>query len=257
MADFDSVGFIGGGRVTRCLLEGWQRGGAIPKNVKVSDPSGEVVERLEAGFGVSRAAENAEAARSDLVVLAVHPPVAGDVLAEIAGSVSAAALVLSLVPKVPAAKIAADLGTARVVRMIPNAPAAIGKGYNPVAYGEGVDEATREDLQRLFAPWGACPEVPEDTLEAYAMVSGMGPTYLWFQFQTLRELAVSFGLAPAAADEAVRAMVHGAVDCLLDGGASDEVIDMIPIRPLKEDEETITDAYRMRLTALYEKLAIR
>ena len=257
MTGFDSVGFIGGGRVTRFLLEGWKRADSLPGKVVVSDPAAGVVERLEADFGVSRAADNQEAARCALVVLAVHPPVAAGVLGEIAEAVSADTVVLSLVPTVPAAKISADLGTARVLRMIPNAPAAIGKGYNPVAYAPAVDEATRQDLQVLFAPWGDCPEVPENTLEAYAMVSAMGPTYLWFQLQTLRELAVSFGLAREAADEAIRATVHGAVDCLLEAGDPEQVMDMIPIRPLKEDEEAIANAYRTRLTALYRKLTIR
>jgi hypothetical protein len=35
----------------------------------------------------------------------------------------------------------------------------------------------------------------------------------------------------------------------------EEVIDLIPVRPLQNDEETIASAYRTRLTAIYQKLS--
>ena len=35
MAKIDSVAFIGGGRVTRILLEGWQHSGRVPNRVVV------------------------------------------------------------------------------------------------------------------------------------------------------------------------------------------------------------------------------
>jgi hypothetical protein len=39
--------------------------------------------------------------------------------------------------------------------------------------------------------------VPEEALEAYAILAAMGPTCFWFQWQTMRELAAAFGLVPA------------------------------------------------------------
>jgi hypothetical protein len=55
----------------------------------------------------------------------------------------------------------------------------------------------------------------------------MGPTYFWFQWQTLREIAESFGLAPAEADRALRAMLDGAVRTFFDAGlAAEQVLDL-------------------------------
>ena len=72
----ESVGFIGGGRVARILVGGWQRAGRLPAKILVCDPGPEALERLERSFGsvVTVAAEPAPASRQDLVVLAVHPP---------------------------------------------------------------------------------------------------------------------------------------------------------------------------------------
>ena len=99
---------------------------------------------------------------------------------------------------------------------------------------------------------GDQPEVAEESLEAYALVTAMGPTYFWYQVQTLRELAVSFGLEQEAADEGVRRMLDGAVRCLLAKGPSS--MDLIPVRPLEELEPTVTSAFETKLTGMFEKL---
>lgn len=255
MKTFKTIGFIGGGRVTRFLLEGWKRAGKMPHEVRVADCNTEFLIAWKRDFPSVAAVSTAEAAACDLVVLAVHPPVMKDVLAAIKTHVSANATVLSLAPKFTVAVIAGALGVARVARLIPNAPSAIGQGFNPVAYAPQVDAETKDALADLFAPWGEAPEVPERNLEAYAMISAMGPTYMWFQWQTLRELARNFGLDAAAADQAILKMVKGAAECLLAGGRDQaEVMDMIPVKPLKDDEASITEAYRAKLTGLYEKI---
>jgi pyrroline-5-carboxylate reductase len=43
---FRSIGFIGGGRVTRILLGGWKLGQALPQVVRVSDPGANSLEKL-------------------------------------------------------------------------------------------------------------------------------------------------------------------------------------------------------------------
>lgn len=50
-------------------------------------------------------------------------------------------------------------------------------------------------------------------------------------------------------------MVKGAVKTLFDSGLSpDEVMNLVPVKPLAEDEEAIRSAYRANLTVLYAKL---
>jgi pyrroline-5-carboxylate reductase len=97
--------------------------------------------------------------------------------------------------------------------------------------------------------------VPEEHLEAYAVLTAMGPTYLWFQLQQLRELGRSFGLPAAEVDGGLAAMATGAVRTLFTSGLSaEEVMDLVPVRPLRDDEEAIRTAYRGRLTGTYQKL---
>lgn len=252
-----SIGFIGGGRITRIFLEGWKRAGQLPSQVVVSDCNPETLAKLKARFtSVETSALSAAAAAQDIVFLAVHPPVMADVAAGIKASLKPDALVVSLAPKFTAAKLGALLGGfTRITRVIPNAPSLIGAGFNPMSFGTGLTENDRMALTALLAPLGDCPEVPEEKLEGYAVLSAMGPTYLWFQLQALREVAAGCGLSEAEIAPALKRMVCGSTRTLLESGLTPaEVLDLIPVKPLAEMEAQVVEMYRTRLPAVYQKI---
>jgi len=146
-------------------------------------------------------------------------------------------------------------GFDRIVRMIPNAPSIMNEGYNPVCFSPALNEHERNDILHLLRIWGESPEVNEEKLEAYAILSAMGPTYFWFQLQTLRSLGGSFGLTQKETDRALYEMIQGAAKTLFKSGLSyDEVVNLIPVKPLGEEEQSIRQIYETRLTGLYQKL---
>lgn len=258
---FQSVGFVGGGRVARILLGGWRRSDSLPGEVVVFDPDTKALDflRLSVGSEITTTGDAAQASSAGLVVLAVHPPNFEAALEAIRPGLRRNAIVLSLAPKIAMSRMAETLGGfSRLARMIPNAPSIVGAGYNPIAFSETLGEAERREILSLFEPLGECPRVEEETLEAYAVVSAMGPTYLSFQLATLRDLGVEFGLAPEAAARATARMAAGAVATLFDSDLNEaEAMDLIPVRPLAAHEEGIADAYRSVLPALYDKLAVK
>lgn len=254
---FECVGFIGGGRVTRFLLEGWQQAGMLPPEILVCETDPAVLEKLAVDFKGVRGCDLHRASQAPLVVLALHPPDLKSVLAELQGHVPSSVVVLSLAPKITVPVIQAALGVGQVVRMIPNAPSSVGRGYNPCYCSPEIDSETLKELAPFFSAWGEFPPVSEGDLEAYAIVSAMGPTYMWFQWQELRELAVNFGLDQSAADEALKATLVGSAELLLAGNRKPgQVMDMIPVKPLNQDEDAFRSAYSVRLKALYEKLRV-
>jgi pyrroline-5-carboxylate reductase len=253
MSKIHSVAFIGGGRVARILVEGWRRAGVLPSRILVVEPDQMALGLLQELAPEVAEARPGEISSCDLVFLALHPPAMQAAMKSLASELAPDAVVVTLAPKVQSAAIAEALGTKRVVRMIPNAPSAIGAGYNPVHFSEAIEPETKERLTALFAPWGEQPEVAEADLEAYAIISAMGPTYFWYQIQALRELGVTFGLTREATDEAVTRMLTGALGCLLEKGPAS--MDLIPVRPLAELEPTVREAYESKLSALYAKLS--
>jgi len=146
-------------------------------------------------------------------------------------------------------------GFARLARVIPNAPSVVNFGFNPVAFGPALSAADKVELTGLLAPLGECPEVSEEKLEPYAVLTAMAPTFLWFQLQALREVAAGCGLTEVEIAPALKRMVCGAARTLLESGLTPaEVMDLIPVKPLAEMEPQVSELYRTRLPAVFQKI---
>jgi pyrroline-5-carboxylate reductase len=253
-----ALGFIGGGRVVRIILGGFKKAKKMPAKIVASDTNPEVLKKLLSGFPDVQAAlnNNRDAASQDLVFIGLHPPAISASLAEIENCLKPGAILVSLAPKFSIDKLKDLLGGFdRIVRLIPNAASIIGEGYNPIVFSAALSRQEKEEMHTLLGVLGKCPEVVESKLEAYAMITAMGPTYLWFQFQELCEMAESFGMEPAEASLGVTEMVHGAANTLFGSGiAAEEVMDLIPVKPLGEEETIIRAMYQSKLSPLFERL---
>jgi pyrroline-5-carboxylate reductase len=253
-----SFGFIGGGRITRIILTGLSRAGQMPANVVVSDSEEQILSRLKESFPDIRVTlnGNATAAAQDIVFLALHPPAIAGLLDEIGRALEHGSILVSLAPKLRLAQLSSGLGGFdRLVRMIPNAPSIINEGYNPVAFASGVASEEKRALLDMFKLLGQAPEVAEEKLESYAILTAMGPTYFWPQLDELRSLGESFGLSNREVTSAIPAMLAGAVSTMFSANLSaEEIMNLIPVKPLADDEPVIREIYRTKLTALYERL---
>ncbi|TVQ14741.1 MAG: hypothetical protein EA361_07060 [Bacteroidetes bacterium] len=254
-----TIGFIGAGRITRIILTVWKQHNVSFKSIVVFDPQTETVKNLESDFtGVKAVASSSVvASQADIVFLAIHPPVFVEVLSEIKDALTDQKFLVSLAPKINNEKIFRLLGFAMpLARVIPNAPSAIGKGYNVYALSQQVNDEQRAMLGGLFEPLGQWKHVEENKLEAYATITGMGPTYLWFLFQEIHDQALKCGLEPQEAREATNAMIKGAADTLFTSNMDfEKVLDLIPAYPFKPQEETIKKIYAQGITGLYSKLS--
>jgi pyrroline-5-carboxylate reductase len=251
------IGFIGAGRVVRIILEGWKRQGKTPDSIIVSDPNLENLSRLKSLFpAIETTSDNTRATTQNIVFLAVHPPALPEVLSGIKGVLSTHTVLVSMAPKFTLAKLSElSGGSSRVARVIPNAPSAVNAGFNPMSFSDGIMDSEKAVLKGLFEPLGACPEVEESKLEAYAVISAMGPTYFWFQFQALREIGMGFGLSGDEVSIALKQMVGGALTTLTESGMSpSEVMDLIPVKPLTDMESSVLDSYKTRLPGIYNKI---
>ena len=252
-----NIGLIGGGRITRIFLEGWTRAHKLPGSITVSDPNAETLTKLKARFpAIKTSPDNAHAAAGDIIFLAVHPPVMADTASGVKGAIKPGALVVSLAPKFTFVKLMELLGGfARLARVIPNAPSLVNLGFNPVAFGPALSAADKAEITGLLSPLGECPEVKEEKLEAYAVLTAMAPTFFWFQLQTLREVVAGFGLSEAEIAPAMKRMVCGAARTLLESGLTPaEVIGLIPVKPLGEMEPQVSEMYGTLLPAVYQKI---
>jgi pyrroline-5-carboxylate reductase len=251
-----SIGFIGGRRITRILLQAFSNKDVKFNSVVVADPNNEVTARLKINFPFIKVDNDANAASQDLVFISLHPPVIMDTLEQVKNNVRSNATVISLAPKINIVKISSKLGQVKnIARLIPNATSYINNGFNPVCFSRGFDKGVKESVLDLLATLGHTFEVAEEKLESYAIVSAMLPTYFWFQWNYLEEIGVKTGLTKSESEAAVHQTLKAAINLMYNTDLKpEEVIDLIPLKPIGEHESQIVDIYKTRLLGLFEKI---
>jgi pyrroline-5-carboxylate reductase len=252
-----TLGFIGGGRITRILLQAFSNENVSFDNIVVYDLNPEPVSNLQKQFPSIVVSDPDQAASQDIVVIALHPPVIMDMLEKIQPFVSEETTLLSLAPKITMEKISQKLGNVtRIVRLIPNATSIINEGYNPVCFSSGIEAGDKQSLLQMLATLGKTFEVPESKLEAYAIVSAMAPTYFWFQWKKLCDIGEQVGLEKEDAEQTVEQTMNAALNTMFRSGLSwKEVDDLIPVKPIGEYEEDITNMFEQKLVSLYNKIS--
>jgi pyrroline-5-carboxylate reductase len=251
-----SIGFIGGGRVTKILLQGFKNKNVKFGKVVVADTNPEVMANLKKHFPEVEAADAEAAAGQEVVFISLHPPVVMDTLELIKGYVKAGSVVISLAPKINLAKLKVKLDHVKnIARLIPNATSFVNEGYNPITFSAGFDSAHKKVILDLLKTLGHTFEVSEEKLESYAIMSAMLPTYFWFQWRELAEIGQKIGLSEKESKESINETLIASLNLMYKSGLKpEEVIDLIPVKPIGEHEPQITEIYKIKLIGLYEKI---
>lgn len=252
----ESIGFIGGGRVTKILLKGFKNKNVKFEKVVVTDTNPEVLANLKNQFPEVESSDVKGVAGQEIVFIALHPPVVMDTLELVKNNVEADAIVVSLAPKINLQKLSMKLGHVKnLARLIPNATSYINEGYNPVTFASGFDPAKKKAVTDLLSSLGTTFEVSEEKLESYAIMSAMLPTYFWFQWRELAEIGNKIGLTDEESKNSIHETIIASLDLMYKSGLSAaEVIDLIPVKPIGEHEPQITEIYKTKLISLFEKI---
>jgi len=251
-----SIGFIGGGRITRIMLHAFANKHDEFESIKVCDKSNDVLTKLNAEFPSIQVTKNAkEVVNSELVIIALHPPVIPETLNELKSLIDKNSIVISLAPKISIERLLFGLGLPKIVRVIPNATSFINKGYNPVSFSDGVSEQEKQDILELFRELGYTFETDEYKLESFAIISALLPTYFWFQWDELEKIASKIGLEPKEAKEAIRQTLLAATQLFYNPDLThEEVMNLIPVKPVAEHEKLIRECFSNNLLLLFEKI---
>lgn len=251
-----TLGFIGGGRVTKIILQALMNKKVEFESILVFEPNDETAVSLKKHFPeITSSSTLQEAAGQDIVFLAVHPPVMMEILGSIKDTVTADTVIISLAPKIPIAKMEEILPARRIVRMIPNATSYINKGYNPVTFNTAFTREEKAEMMKILKKAGKTMEVEEKMLEGYAIVSAMLPTYFWFQWKKMEEIAVKTGFSKGEAKTVIGDTLKRSLKLYYKSELTpEEVIDLIPVKPIGEHEDEIERILETKLLGLYEKI---
>lgn len=251
-----TIGFIGGGRITKVFLQGFTNAGVKFESVNVFEPNAKTLEELISVFPeVKKAKTPEDVAARQIVFIAVHPPAVMETLQKIKENVIESTMVISLAPKITLEKIASVLPSKNLARMIPNATSFINEGYNPISFHSEMGAKEKKQLLKLLKKLGKIFETEEKKLEGYAISSGMLPTYFWFQWQELEDIAIKTGLSEKEAKKTIKATLKKAIKLYYNSGLTPkEVMNLIPVKPIGENESEIKNIFHTKLIGLFEKI---
>jgi pyrroline-5-carboxylate reductase len=211
------VGFIGAGQMARALARGFVEAGLLQaKQLTAHDPLPAAANEFSSLVAGARLAKNTAevAAASQIIFLAVKPQHMTAAMEELK-PVSAGKLFVSIAAGVSLARLAAGLGTKRVVRVMPNTPCLVGKGAAGYARGAGASEADGALVGKLLAAVGIAFELKEELLDAVTGLSGSGPAYVFTVIEALSDGGVRMGLPRDVASALAAQTVLGSAAMLL------------------------------------------
>ncbi len=207
---------IGCGKMGGAMLTGWLQRGLPARDVTLIEPQAAAVERFVAQGCHHQPALGPITQAPRVVVLAVKPQVMGEAMTGLAQLAASGTLFVSIAAGVTLATYRAALGEdARIVRAMPNTPAAVGRGMSVLVAGPAVGQAERDLAEALLAAVGETAWVEDEgLLDAVTALSGSGPAYVFHLVEAMADAGVAAGLPADLAQRLARVTVAGAGELL-------------------------------------------
>ena len=219
-------GIIGCGNMADAILGGAIESGVIKgEDVLAYDAITSQTEKFAKKYGVVIANSNNEVASNTLyTLLAVKPQNFLTVKEEL----KEVRFLISIMAGVKLDTIFENIPNLEsAVRVMPNAPARVGKGMSALAYRNASD-TDKAFVENVFSSVGKTIDVNEDKLDAVTAISGSGPAYVYYFLKSMIDAGVTLGLTDEESATLTYQTFEGAVKMALSTDTGlDKLIDMV------------------------------
>jgi pyrroline-5-carboxylate reductase len=204
---------VGCGKMGGAMLDGWLSRGLAAADVLVAEP----VEALRPKKPGLRTVGSTSEIREtpEIIVLAVKPQTMDAVLPDLKRFADEGAF-LSIAAGKTLKYFASHLGAAaKVVRAMPNTPAAVRQGITVACAAKGVSAAEKKRCQQLLEAVGQALWVEDEALmDPVTALSGSGPAYVFLLVEAMAAAGAKLGLSADMAMQLARATVAGSGELL-------------------------------------------
>lgn len=209
-------GFIGCGNMGSALAT------AISKtttDILLSDFSAEKAKNLAEKLGCSCGTNNEVFSKCESVFLGVKPQVMGDMLTCSLDVIRKNdPLLITMAAGITIKQTEEMLGfVPRIIRIMPNTPATVGKGMILYTVNSRVTEDEKSAFLSDMRFAGMLDELSENLIDAGCAVSGCGPAYMFMMIEALADGGVACGLPRDKAIKYAAATMVGSAQMVLDG----------------------------------------
>ena len=190
------AGFIGCGNMGGALAAVAARsvGG---EQILTADHNPGKLEALRSAWGTVPSSAAECAAKAPVLFLGVKPQVlraAAEELRPVLEAREDRPLIVSMAAGVPVSAVAELLGGARVLRIMPNTPVAVGAGVLLYAPGPEVTPEDEAGFLALMDGAGVCVKLEEAKLDMGSAVTGCGPAFVCLFLEAMTDAGVRCGL---------------------------------------------------------------
>jgi pyrroline-5-carboxylate reductase len=205
---------VGCGKMGGAMLDGWLARGLAAADAIVAEPVDSLRPTKPGLRTVASTSDVSE--RPDIVVLAVKPQSMDAVLPDLKRFADEGSVFLSIAAGKTLKYFAAHLGAAaKVVRSMPNTPAAVRQGITVATTAKGVSAAEKKRCHELLEAVGQVLWVDDEALmDPVTALSGSGPAYVFLLVEAMAAAGTKLGLAPEMAMQLARTTVAGSGELL-------------------------------------------
>jgi len=203
-----SVLMVGCGNMGGALLSRWVA--LDDAEFTVTDPGRPA---LPAGVRAAAEASELKDRRFDVIIAAVKPQLIPKAMPEPAALLKPDGVVISIAAGLSAAQVSAACGGARVIRLMPNMPARVGRGVSGIYAQPECAETHTAFAERLAECAGTAIRLDdEDALDRITAAAGSGPGYVFEFARSYQRAVTAQGFTP---DEARRLVLETLLGSLL------------------------------------------
>lgn len=214
------IAFIGAGNMAQAMIGGMIRNHLVsPEEITATAATQKTIDHVSEEYGVAVTLDNREAAKADMVVLAVKPIYYESVIREIREIITSEQIIITIAAGKSLEWVANTFGgQKKIIRTMPNTPALVGEGITAVCPNENVSEEELAEVCELLKGFGKAEIVSEGLMDAVVAVSGSSPAYIFLLIEAMADAAVAEGMPRAKAYQFAAQSVLGSAKMVLETG---------------------------------------
>ncbi|MDO4166780.1 MAG: pyrroline-5-carboxylate reductase [Eubacteriales bacterium] len=214
------LAFIGAGNMAQAMMGGIIRNGLMaPGEMIATAATQKTIDKVSEEYGVAVTLDNCEAAKADIVVLAVKPIYYEQVIHEIRDVMEERQLIVTIAAGKSVEWVENTFGgTRKIIRTMPNTPALVGEGITAVCPNANITDEELQQVCELLEGFGKAEVISERIMDAVIAVSGSSPAYVFMFIEAMADAAVAEGMPRAQAYQFAAQSVLGSARMVLETG---------------------------------------